>query len=91
MHYLLVHQIQQYPSTQDAWIDTWRGVRRRCSAETRWLHSFLDTSHGKLYCEWEASDLESIMACLDAESLAMAPLEYHSEIVYFDPAWLDEA
>jgi hypothetical protein len=90
MHYLLIHQIQQYPSTQEAWIESWREVLRRCSAETRWLHSFLDTSNGKLYCEWEARDLESILACFGPESLVMAPLEYHSEIVYFDTAWLDE-
>ncbi len=90
MHFLLVHQIQQYPTSQDEWIETWRGIQRRGSDDARWLHSFLDTQAGKLYCEWEANDFESIMKCFDPETLAMAPLEYQSEIVFFDTAWLEE-
>lgn len=89
MHYLLVHQVQKYPSSQDEWIETWRGIKARGSDEARWIHSFLDTQAGKLYCEWEASDLDAIMKCFPPEALEMAPLEYNAEIVYFDTAWLE--
>jgi hypothetical protein len=89
-HYLLVHKVEQFPASQDEWIEWWRGIRRRCSTDATWLHSFMDTQTNKLYCEWNAIDLDAIIKCFDEEALTMAPLEYHGEIVYFDTEWLDE-
>jgi len=89
-HYLLVHQVESFPATQDEWITLWRGIRRRCGEDALWLHSFMDTQTNKLYCEWKATDLEAVLACFDEDALEMAPLEYQAEIVFFDTEWLDE-
>ncbi|MFN2147059.1 MAG: hypothetical protein ACK2T2_01595 [Anaerolineales bacterium] len=89
-HYLLIHQIEQFPASQDEWIELWRTIRRRCTQEAEWLHSFMDTQTNKLYCEWKATDLDAIEKCFDEDALRMAPIEYSSEIAYFDTEWLDE-
>jgi hypothetical protein len=89
-YYLLVHQIARFPESQDEWIESWRRIRRRCSDNAEWLHSFMDTQTNKLYCEWKAIDLDAVMNCFDEYALDRAPLEYTSEIAYFDTEWLDE-
>ena len=89
-HYLLVHQVERFPESQDEWIELWRAVRKRCSEKAEWLHSFMDTRTNKLYCEWKADDLQAVMECFGPESLDMAPIEYTTEIAYFETEWLDE-
>jgi hypothetical protein len=80
-----------YPESQNEWIRTWSELRKRSCAEAKWLHSFYEPSSGKMYCQWDALDYDTIVACLGSEILEIAPIEYSSEIVMFDPAWLDEA
>jgi len=89
-YYLLVHQVARFPESQDEWIESWRNIRRRCSDDAEWLHSFMDTKTNKLYCEWKAIDLDAAINCIDEDALNMAPLEYTTEIAYFDTEWLDE-
>ncbi|TFH32817.1 MAG: hypothetical protein E4G99_12295 [Anaerolineales bacterium] len=89
-HYLIVHNVESYPSSQDEWIDTMRRLRLRACGEVTWLHSFFEPGTGKLYCQWQAPDLDSVIACLTEETLALAPIASTSEVVLVDAAWLDE-
>ena len=88
--YIIRHSIQQYPESQDHWINIWKEIRERACGETRWLHSFLIPEKDQLYCQWDAESLEDIVSCLGDDVLPMAPIDYSAEIVTFDPAWLDE-
>jgi hypothetical protein len=88
--YLLVHRIETYPDSQDEWIDMWRLLQKRATGEVAWLHSFYEPSSNKLYCQWQAPDLESIKACFTEDTLIKAPIVYSSEVVLFDLSWLDE-
>lgn len=89
-HYLIVHDIKDYPETQDDWIEMWRDLRARASGSAKWLHSFYEPSTRRMYCEWEAPDTESIMTCFYDELLEIAPVISSSEVVIFNLAWLDE-
>jgi hypothetical protein len=89
-HYLLVHEVHEYPGTQDAWVESWRQLRARACGEARWLHSFFDAERNHLYCEWDAPDTDLIMACFSHDQLASAPILEIREIAIFDPSWLDE-
>jgi hypothetical protein len=88
--FLLIHKVQDYPDSQDEWIDLWRSIRNRACGEVEWLHSFYEPGSGKLYCEWQAPSLEAILTCLSDEVLELAPVETTSEVVLFDLKWLDE-
>ena len=88
--FLIVHHIENYPDSQDEWISLWRMLRQRACGEVEWLQSFYEPSTAKLYCEWQAPDLETIMTCFPEETLALAPIISTSEIVLFDVAWLDD-
>jgi hypothetical protein len=87
--FLIVHDVKVYPETQDDWIGLWRKLRERAHGEAEWLHSFFEPSTGKLYCEWEAPDVDSILSCLSEEVLDLAPVSSTSEVVLFDVTWLD--
>jgi hypothetical protein len=88
--FLLIHKVQDYPDSQDEWIDMWRSIRKRAKGEVEWLHSFYEPSSGKLYCEWKAPSLEAILECMSEEVIKIAPIEITSEVVLFDLKWLDE-
>lgn len=88
--FLVVHNVEQYPATQEEWISIWHAIHTRGSDKARWLQSFFDAETGKMYCEWEATSIDNIKACLDEVILQMAPIESLREIVLFNPEWLDE-
>ncbi len=88
--FLLVHDVLEYPETQEEWITMWRELRARSSGEAQWLSSFYEPASRKMYCQWEASDSETIMACLTNDVMEKAPVTDTSEIVIFDVAWLDD-
>ena len=88
--YLLVHNVLIYPETQDEWIGLWQEIRSRACGDVEWLHSFYEPSTRKLYCQWQAPDVDSIKACLSKKVLENAPIMSSSEIVLFDVTWLDE-
>ncbi len=88
-HYLLVHKIATYPESQDDWIDQWREIRKKAHGDVEWVHSFFDPAEGKLYCQWKAENMESIVKCFPPGSEKQAPVEYSSEIILFDTLWLD--
>jgi hypothetical protein len=88
--YLLVHDVIEYPETQDEWIGLWRAIRSKACGEVSWLHSFYEPESRRLFCQWQAPDLESIKSCLAEDVLRNAPIISSSEIVLFDVAWLDE-
>lgn len=92
-HYLLVHGVAQYPGSQQDWVEGWAALREssRSVEGVRWLQSFYDPEAEALYCQWEAPDVDSIMRCFSEDQLEMAPVESVSEIVLFDPKWLDES
>jgi len=89
--YLLTHHVKHIYESQDDLVEDWRGLRRRCTAETRWLSSLYAAASQRLYCEWEAGSPEAIRACFLPEELEMAPIERLDEVVFLDPAWLDES
>lgn len=88
--FLLTHKVLEYPKTQNEWIELWKELKNRASGDAEWLHSFYEPTSGKMFCEWQAPDLEDIMACFPDELLAQAPVVNSSEIVLFDLAWLEE-
>ncbi len=88
-HYLLIHKIEMYPETQDDWIDQWREIRNTAHGDVEWIRSFFDPAGGKLYCQWKAESMESIVESFPPGILEQAPVEYSSEIVLFDMLWLD--
>ena len=88
--FLLVHKVIEYPKTQDEWIGIWRNLKDRACGEVEWLHSFYEPTSGKMYCEWQAPDLDGIMDCFSEEMLAQVPVVATSEIVLFDLAWLED-
>lgn len=87
--YLLIHDVLEYPETQDEWIELWREIRGKACGEVKWLHSFYEPDSRRLYCQWQAPDVESILACFPPETMAEAPIVSSSEIVLFDISWLD--
>jgi hypothetical protein len=88
-YYLLVHKVEVFPESQDEWIDQWREVRKKAHGDIEWVHSFLDPAAGKLYCQWKAENMDSIVKCLPPDMQEQAPIEYSSEIILFDTLWLD--
>ncbi len=88
--YLLTHQVRRMYPSQDELVNDWRGLRRRCTPDTRWQSSLYSAATRRLYCEWEAQSPEAIRACFLTEELEMAPIERLEEVVFLDPAWLDE-
>lgn len=88
-YYLLVHKVEVFPESQDEWIDQWREVRKKAHGDIEWVHSFLDPAAGKLYCQWKAENMDSIVKCLPPDMQEQAPVEYSSEIILFDTLWLD--
>lgn len=89
--YLLIHDVKIYPESQDEWINLWKKIRERACGDSKWLHSFFEPESGRMYCEWEAPDVDSILACLSEEVLENAPIISTSEVVLFDVSWLDNA
>jgi len=88
-NFLIIHKVERYPETQDEWIDTWRELRKRACEGTVWIHSFFDPASNLLYCHWEAENEGAILECLTTDVKEMAPIQYVSEIVLFDAAWLN--
>lgn len=60
-HCLLVHKVAMFPETQDDWIEQWRGIRMKAHGDIEWAHSFFDPAEGKLYCQWRADSMETIV------------------------------
>jgi len=89
--YLLTHQVKRMYPSQDDLVNDWKGLRRRGTTETRWQRSLYSAATKRLYCEWEAPSPEAIRACFLPEELEMAPIERVEEVVFLDPAWLDES
>jgi hypothetical protein len=87
--YLVIHDVIQYPESQDEWITIWKELRAQACGDLAWLHSFFEPSTGKLYCEWEAPSPEEILDCLSKEVLDLAPVASISEVVLFDVKWLN--
>jgi hypothetical protein len=88
-YYLLVHKVEVFPESQDNWIAQWREIRKKAHGDIEWVHSFFDPTEGKLYCQWKAENMESIVKCLPPDMQKQAPIEYSSEIIPFDMLWLD--
>jgi hypothetical protein len=88
--YLVRHRVQSLYASQDDLLKDWRALRRRALAEARWLSSLYAAASGRLYCVWESSSPEAILACFLPAELEMAPIEKVEEVVTIDPAWLDE-
>ncbi len=88
-YYLLVHKVEVFPESQDDWIAQWREIRKKAHGDIEWVHSFFDPTEGKLYCQWKAENMESIVKCLPPDMQEQAPIEYSSEIILFDTLWLD--
>jgi hypothetical protein len=88
-YYLLVHKVEVFPESQDDWIAQWREIRKKAHGDIEWVHSFFDPTEGKLYCQWKAENMESIVKCLPPDMQEQAPVEYSSEIILFDTLWLD--
>ncbi len=88
-HFLIIHKVAMYPESQDEWLDQWRDIKKKAHGDIEWIHSFLDPAAGKLYCQWKAESLESLMKFLTPSILEQGPVEYSSEIVLFDTIWLD--
>ncbi len=88
-YYLLVHKVEVFPESQDDWIAQWREIRKKAHGDIEWVHSFFDPTEGKLYCQWKAENMESIVKCLPPDMQEQVPIEYSSEIILFDTLWLD--
>ncbi len=92
--FLVIHRITRLYATQDAWLQDWAGLRKRARGsndrDARWRVSWFAPRSSRLYCEWEAPDEASIRACFNAQELTMAPIETVDEVVFADPAWLDQ-
>jgi len=89
--YLLTHHVKRIYPTQDDLINDWKGLRRRCPPDTQWRSSLYAAATERFYCEWEAPSPEAIRACFLPEELEMVPIEKIEEVVFVDPAWLDES
>lgn len=87
--FLVTHRVRRIYESQDSLIEDWRGLRLRSLGAARWLRSLYSASSQRLYCEWEADDVQAIQACFVPEELKMAPIEGIEEVVFLDPVWLD--
>jgi hypothetical protein len=88
--YLVIHDVVNYPESQEEWISIWKDLRAQACGDLEWLHSFYEPSTGKLYCEWEATGPDEIIACLPEDVVNLAPVASISEVVLFDVEWLND-
>jgi hypothetical protein len=82
--------VEEYPETQDEWLDLWESVLAKACGSAHWLNSYYDPADEKLYCVWEAESEDEIQACFSGVGAKMAPIQQIREVAYFDIAALAE-
>lgn len=90
--FLVTHGIESMYTSQDEWVEDWKGLRSRTNGEggARWLRSWYSAQSNRLYCEWESEEEGAIRSCFTEEELTRAPILSVDEVVFMDPVWLDE-
>jgi hypothetical protein len=76
--------VEEYPETQDEWLDLWEDVIKNACGNARWLNSYYDPADDKLYCVWEAESEDQITACFGEVNTSMAPIQEIREVAFFD-------
>ncbi|MGD1995342.1 MAG: DUF4242 domain-containing protein [Anaerolineae bacterium] len=73
-------------ATQDQMIDGIKRVIASQPPETEWIRSWVVPEEGKLYCEWEAPNADTIRASLE-QVADLIPIEAIYEVQLIEPEW----
>jgi hypothetical protein len=83
--YIVVHSTAGITDQEQAIL----GVERMTSSlppEAKWLNSWLALQRAKMFCEWEATDTDTLLAALEP-ILEDVPVEGIYEVAHVDPSW----
>lgn len=63
--FVVVHPVGGAMSAEDA-APVAKAVKANCTPDAYWIRSWYLPEEGKLYCEWDAKDADSIRAAMTA-------------------------
>ena len=74
--FLAVHPVgtQEVPKFVEAATPFAKAAKANATPDAYWTRSWYAPQEGKLYCEWDAKDTESIQQVIDAAVKASSPL-----------------
>jgi len=82
---LVIHEVREYPKTQEEWLGLWESIWRKTSGATHWRGTFYSPEEDRLYCLWDSDQVEDIVSCFERTELdRLAPIEQILVGVYFD-------
>ena len=86
--FIVAHRLPAV-GTQDEIIELGKATINALPNGTEWLRSWVVHTDGRLFCEWEAPEEESIQAVL--KGVEFFPIEVIYPVVAIDPAWFKES
>lgn len=85
-HFMLIHSRGIEEAGQDTFFVSFAEVAKTQVPSTKWLRSWMSVDATRMFCLWEAPDVEHIRTALGPERLAMLPILGSHEVVDIDPA-----
>lgn len=86
--FMVIHRLPAV-GTQDEIIDIGKATTIALPNGAEWLKSWVVHADGRLFCEWEALEEESIHTVL--KETGFFPIEVVYPVVAIDPAWFKES
>ncbi len=86
--FIVTHKLPAV-GTQDEIIEAGKATIDALPNGAEWLRSWVVHADGRLFCEWEASEEESIQAAL--KGVEFFPIEVIHPVLVIDPAWFKES
>jgi hypothetical protein len=87
--YIIVHGTALH-ATQDQVVDGAKAVIASLPPGTAWLNTWSAVPDGKVFCEWEAADPDTIRSLLEASEVGdLLPIEAIYETEWVDPKWFE--
>ena len=86
--YIVVHSTAAVRDQEQAVLGI-QNMVRSLPAGAQWLNSWLALQKAKMFCEWEASDTDTLLAALEPV-LEDTPVEAIYEVAHIDPSWYVE-
>ncbi len=86
--YIVVHSTIGVTDQEEAVIRIQK-MARSLPAGAKWLNSWLAMQRPRMFCEWEASDTDTLLTALEPV-LEESPVEGIYEVAHIDPSWYAE-
>ena len=83
--FIAIHSVPPQ-ATQEEILSGAKKVIASLAPGTEWLNSWAVPGADKLFCEWEAPDVDAIRASLEPVK-DLFPIETINEVEWIDPQW----